>query len=252
MSSEPTVIDTVQITPPRDPFARAQPTDYLWVLLRPVYKARQLIHSERLVRIAVTNQKAGKLELLRLEARTEGEATVSEGNRIEVLVDHGTQRLRFGPSNLQVVPPRRGLGGFMLAQIVDWCHRTCPEYLVTPILLPGAEGTDTAEARDKLLKRAGFDIQSLDGGKVRAQVGRAGDLVSSCDTQRVEMLEMGDLLRRLREQETEALKAQASNNTLKAQIEQLRRADMGSRFAIGCLVTLAIFQALLLLWVVLR
>lgn len=252
MSSEPTIIDQVQASPPRDPFVRAQPSDYFWVVLRPVYKARQLIHPERLVRIAITNQKVGKLELLRLEAKAENESPTPDANRVELLIDHGNQRLRFGPARVQIAPSRRGLGGFLLAWLIDWCHRSCPDYVVTPILFQDGGDADSREMREKLLRRAGFDIQDLDQGKLRAQVRRAGDLISSWDKQRVEPAEIGGLLQRLREQETETLKAQANCNTLKAQIEQLRRHDIGSRFAIGCLITLAIFQAVLLLWVVLR
>ncbi|SDS13329.1 hypothetical protein SAMN05216421_0965 [Halopseudomonas xinjiangensis] len=254
MSSEPTLIEHAQTAPPRNPFARAQPTEQFWVLLRPMYKARQLIHSERLVQILVTNQRAGKLELLRLEIKADGEAGAAGGNRMELLVDHGNLRLRFTTEGIQIAPARRGLGGFMLARLIDWCHRTCPEYVVTPLLLQNdaALSSEVVEARDKLLRRAGFDIQALDDGRARAQVRRVGDLISTWDTQRVEPIDVGELLRRLREQETENLKLQSQTTTLRAQIDQLRRSDLGSRFAIGCLVTLAIFQALLLLWVVMR
>ncbi len=253
MSSEPTIIEHAQAAPPRDPFARAQPAERFWVLLRPVYKARQLIHSERLVQILVTNQRAGKLELLRLEVRTD-EPSVPGSNRMELLVDHGKQRLRFTAEGVQIAPARRGLGGFLLARLIDWCHQTCPEYMVTPRLLHNdtAMDNEAIKARDKLLRRAGFEIQALDDGRTRAQVRRAADLISTWDTQRVEPIEISELLRRLREQETEKLKLQAQTITLRAQIDQLRRSDLGSRFAIGCLVALAIFQALLLLWVVMR
>ena len=217
-----------------------------------MYKARQLIHAERLVRIAVTNQRVGRLELLRLEARADGETPAADSNRVEVLVDHETRRLRFGPTAAQMTPSRRGLGGFLFARLVDWCHRHCADYVVTPIMLPPGDTAEASEAPDKLLRRAGFDVQLLDDGRRRAQARCGADLISSWDTQRVEPLDMAELLRRLREQEGETLKTHAQNNVLKAQLEQLRRNDLGSRFAIGCLITLAIFQALLLLWVVLR
>ena len=39
---------------PRDPFARAKPSDAYWVQLKPVFKARMLVHPEKLAQIAVT------------------------------------------------------------------------------------------------------------------------------------------------------------------------------------------------------
>ena len=80
LSPEPTVI--------RDPFVRAKPSDFYWVQLKPVFKARVLVHTEKLAQIAVTQEKAGSLELLRVQFRFEGEAIPDTGNRLEVLVDH--------------------------------------------------------------------------------------------------------------------------------------------------------------------
>lgn len=256
MDSQANVIDVIDHTAaaPRDPFACAQPSEHFWVLLRPIFKARQLIHAEKLARVSVTHQRIGRLELLRLDVRLEGEPAPVEGNRVEVLADHDNRRLRFGPvTGVTIVPDRRGLGGLLLARLIDWCLRHCGEYVVTPILLPAAEAHACA-IREKLLRRAGFDIQYLDEStrQGRAQVRQAADLISTWDAQRVEPIDMAELLKRLREQETENLRLQTQLNVTQARIEQCRRNDLGNRFAIGCLVTFSIFQAVLLLWVVLR
>lgn len=256
MDSQANVIDVIDHTAaaPRDPFARAQPSEHFWVLLRPVFKARQLIHAEKLARVSITHQRIGRLELLRLDVRLEGDLASAEGNRLEVLADHDSRRLRFGPTaGVSIAPGRRGLGGLLLARLIDWCHRHCAEYVVTPILLPAADA-EAAAIREKMLRRAGFDIQYLDEStqQARAQVRQAADLISTWDAQRVEPIDMSELLKRLREQESENLKLQTQLNVTQARIEQCRRVDLGNRFAIGCLVTFSIFQAVLLLWVVLR
>lgn len=253
---------TIDMPPPaeqarKDPFARARPTQFYWIQLKPVYKGRQLAHPERLAQVAVTNERVASLELLRLQVQVDGDPAQPEGNRLEVLVDHNHQRLRFGPpEGLKMVPAGRGLSGFLLAQAIDWCQRRCAGYVVTPIILRAADvGSDDARtARDKLLRAAGFELSYVDEALAegRAQTGDLAHLISSWDRERVEPLEVASLLAQLREQEGVNLKHQVQINTLRAMIDSHKRNDLGHRFAIGCLMVFSVFQALLLLWIVLR
>ena len=243
--------------PVRNPFANARPSDFYWIQLRPIFKGRQLAQPEVLAQVAVTHEQVASLELLRLQVRIEGETPSRNLNTLEVLVDHKHQRLRFGPpEGIQMGPPQRGLAGFLLAQLIDWCQRNCPDYAVTPIMLHSAD-VATEELRlirERLLKRAGFFIHYTDEAmsQGKAQANRVSDLISSWNTELIQPLQVSELLRQLREQETANRKLQAELSTLQATLEHFKRNDLGHRFAIGCLIVFAVFQALMLLWVVLR
>ncbi|GAA6130152.1 hypothetical protein [Halopseudomonas sabulinigri] len=241
----------------RDPFARAKPSDFYWVQLKPVFKARVLVHQEKLAQIAVTQEKIGSLELLRLQVRFEGEALPENGNCLEVMVDHKRQRVRFGPlSGVSIQPAQRGLGTFMLAQLIHWCQRYCGEYAVTPISLRAEDfkSGDARNAFESVLSRAGFTVTTLDEDTHSgvAQSNRVNDLIGSWNTERIQPLQIGNLLGQLREHEALNLKQTAQLNNLQSVIAGYKRSDMGNRFAIGCLIVFSIFQALMLLWVVLR
>ncbi|MEH6566097.1 MAG: hypothetical protein V7756_12285 [Halopseudomonas sp.] len=241
----------------RDPFARAKPSDFYWVQLKPVFKARVLVHQEKLAQIAVTQEKAGGLELLRLQVRFEGEALPESGNCLEVMVDHKRQRVRLGPiSNITIQPAQRGLGTFMLAQLIHWCQRYCGDYAVTPISLRSEDfkSGDARAAVEQMLSRAGFTLTNLDeeSGNSVAQANRVNDLIGSWNTDKIQPLQINSLLGQLREHEALSVKQTAQLNNLQSVIASYKRTDMGNRFAIGCLIVFSIFQALMLLWVVLR
>ena len=248
---------STEATAPRDPFARAKPSDFYWVQLKPVFKARILVHQEKLAQIAVTQEKLGLLELLRLQVRFEGEPLPASGNCLEVLVDHKRKRVRFGPvAEVNIHPAQRGLGTFMLAQLIHWCQRYCGDYAVTPITLYAASfaSSETRAALEQILTRAGFTISPPDEESKNsvAMANRVNDLIGSWNTERIQPLQISTLLGQLREHETLTHKQTAHINQLKNMIANYKRADMGNRFAIGCLIVFCIFQALMLLWVVLR
>lgn len=243
--------------PPRDPFARSRPADMYWLQLKPLFRNRQMVQSEALIQVAVTQDRIGSLELLRLQIRKEGEPLPTAGNTLEVRIDHKHQRIRFSPlGSINLQPEGRGLGGFMLGQLIDWCQRLCPEYSVTPIsLTPGQAATqEERQIRESLLRRAGFTLEYSNEKQTegRALANRVKDLMSGWNTDKVQPLSVSDLLRQLREKETEQQKQTSELNVLKARLDVSKRNDLSHRFAIGCLIVFAIFQALLLLWVVLR
>lgn len=244
-------------SPVRDPFAHARPSEFYWIQLRPVFKGRLMLHGERLVQIAVTRERVAQLELVRLQVRIEDETVPADTNFMEVLVDHRNQRVRFGPlQGLRIFPPQRGLAGFMLAQLIEWCQRHWGDYAVTPIMLHRTEvpSEEARQIRERLFKRAGFHQSYSDEGRTegKAQSNRVSDLVASWNVERVQPLHIADTLRQLREQETLNRQQQAQLTSLQATLDEYKRNDIGHRFAIGCLIVFSIFQALMLLWVVLR
>ncbi|MEH6388646.1 hypothetical protein [Pseudomonas profundi] len=254
-SADLPTINATEPRSPRDPFARARPTDFHWILLRPVSVLRKTIQPETLAQVATTHERIGNLELYRLQVRLDGEPLQEDGNRLEVLVDHNRQRVRFGPSGVRIAPARRGIAGYLLAQLIDWCQRNVPEYVVTPLILDDQGlSEELQEIRRKLLKRAGFDISFNPDSPARgrAQTSHLQHLIGSWNTERVQPIEPGELLHQLREQEAAQLQQQRQLNTLQASLESYKRNDIGHRFAIGCLIVFSIFQAILLLWVVLR
>lgn len=243
--------------PPRDPFAHARPCEYYWIQLKPVYKGRLMVHGERLAQVAITHERVASLELLRLELRIDDETVPAGTNHMELLVDHRHQRVRFGPlQGLRIFPAQRGVGGFLLAQLIDWAQRKFADYSVTPITLSSGDvaGEEARQIRERLLKRAGFHQTYNDEARTRgkAQANRVGDLIASWNTERIQRLHVGEILQQLREQEQQNRQQLAQLTTLQARLDDYRRNDLGHRFAIGCLIVFSIFQALMLLWVVLR
>ncbi|WP_304640521.1 hypothetical protein [Pseudomonas sp.] len=256
MSSTDTVVSEAAQRPRKNPFARLHVADIHWVLLKPVFKARLLTQPERLARVTSSHERVAMLELFRVEVRLDGDPAPEQGNVLEVMVDHRHQRVRFGPADtVSMTPSGRGLGGYLLSQLIEWLQRNCPGYLVTPIHLADHDLPDQArQARDRLLQRAGFELHYPDpaNGIGRAQVNDVSGLIAGWNTERVQFCRVGDLLAELREQEGQIARQQAQLNTLRASLDNYQRTDAGNRFAIGCLLVFSLFQALLLLWVVLR
>lgn len=242
--------------PPRDPFARARPTDVYWLQLKPTFKGRQLAQAERLARVTVIQERAAHLELFRLKVAGDGDAPADTGNCLEVLVDHKNRRVRFGPlENVRLQPAQRGLGGYLLAQLIEWCQRSCGDYSITPVILHAQEvsSEESRLIREKLLLRAGFDLSYANEEKTagRAQANRVSSLISSWNSEKVAAIQVSTLLDQLREQEQLNRKQQAQLSQLQRVIDTFKNNDLSQRFAIGCLIVFAIFQALMLLWVVL-
>lgn len=257
MNEDQTPTEAPESPSVRDPFAHARPSEYYWIQLKPVFKGRLMLHGERLAQIAVTRERVAQLELVRLQVRIEDETVPPDTNFMEVLIDHRHQRVRFGPlSGLRLFPPQRGLAGFLLAQLIDWCQRHCGDYAVTPIVLQASEvpSEEARQMRERLLKRAGFHLTWNNDARTegKAQANRVKDLVASWNVERVQQLHIADTLRQLREQETLNRQQQAQLTSLQATLDEYKRNDIGHRFAIGCLIVFSIFQALMLLWVVLR
>lgn len=242
--------------PARDPFARMRVVDLYWIQLKPVYKNRKLTQPERLARVTVFQDQAAHLEVFRLQIQLENEPLVEGANHMEVLVDHKNQRVRFAPvSGLRMQPAQRGMGGFLLAQLIEWCQRRYGDYAVVAIQLQDANtaGEDARLGRGKLLSRAGFDVSEPDDPTAvgHARAAKVNELISQWNSERIGVLHVAELLGQLRDQEALNLKQSAQTAQLQRTIDHYQSNDTGQRFAIGCLIVFAVFQALMLLWVVL-
>ncbi|WP_339842876.1 hypothetical protein [uncultured Halopseudomonas sp.] len=242
--------------PARDPFARMRVADLYWIQLKPVFKNRKMTQPERLARVTVFHDQAAHLEVLRLQIQLEGEPLAEGANHMEVLVDHRNQRVRFAPvSGLRMQPAQRGMGGFLLAQLIQWCQHRYGEYAVAPIQLQDAStaGEEVMQVRGKLLSRAGFEVSEPEDPTAvgHARAAKVEELISQWNSERIGMVHVAELLGQLREQEALNLKQTAQTAQLQRTIDLYKSNDTGQRFAIGCLIAFAVFQALMLLWIVL-
>jgi hypothetical protein len=184
----------------RDPLARIRATDFYWIQLKAIYKGRQIAQPERLAKVTIYQDRAGHLEIYRLQVQLEEEPLVEGSNHLDVLIDHRNRRVRFSPvSTLRIQPAQRGIGGFLLAQLIEWCQRRYDDYAVTPILLQTDESVsdENRHTRDKMLTRAGFELsppqEATAGGHARA--GRVNDLISQWNTERVGVLHVTGLIK---------------------------------------------------------
>lgn len=239
----------------RDAFARARPTDIYWLQLKPIYRGRQIVHPECLARVTLVQERAAHLELMRLRVSIDGETQSDSANLLEVLVDHKNHRVRFSPlEQVRMQPAQRGVGGYLLAQLIEWCQLHCADYSITPIIL-SAEDVSSEEnrlIREKLLLRAGFDLHysNEEHSAGRAQANRVSSLSSSWNSEKVAPMQLSNILAQLREQEQLNRSQQAQSAQLQRVIDSINNNDISQRFAIGCLIVFALFQALMLLWVV--
>ncbi|RAU41578.1 hypothetical protein DBY65_025520 [Pseudomonas sp. RIT412] len=195
-----------------------------------------------------------EFSLLRMSYHLPGQKTRKEQNRLDIWVDHTLKTVRVGPeSGLQIEPWNRGLGRFMLAQGVHWAQKRWSEYRIegTALANKDALNEDTRQRRDHFLKKQGFEVayadpQHLKGSIKDAKVGNLNNTWNADKVQIVEILEAAHMLQqaeqRILEQEVEIKKAEEKVN-------KYRRDDSGLRFTIACLVTFAVFQAGLLIWI---
>lgn len=191
--------------------------------------------------------------LLRMEVQLPGQRLNKEKNRLDVWADHKAHVVFFQPdSGLQLEPANRGLGRFMIAQAVKWAQKRWGSYRIESTALASKDGLneDTRLRRDHVLKTHGFEVQYADPQHLKGTFKDAtiGALLPNWNgekVQLVEILEAGTMLQ-LAEQNLQNME-----NKLRQQEERIgkfKREDSSLRFTIACLVTFAVFQAGLLIW----
>ena len=229
-----------------------------WQLLRLAPLAAERGTGARPLRFAELTRcerHSSPLSVLRLNVQLPAQLLHREQNLLEIWLDHGLRTLEFGPaSGLQVEPGNRGLGRFLVAQGILWAQQRCGHYQVLGGEFAAKDSFDEnlRKHRDHLLETLGFTVTHDELIAVKGSYSAA--LVSTLQgewnrekVQQVSLLDAGKML-------------QQADQTLAEQSIKLRQADqqlasnqrdeVALRFTISSLVVFCLFQAALLLWMI--
>lgn len=199
-------------------------------------------------RIERHNQKES---LLRLSVALPGQSLKKDQNCLEVWVDHQQKEVRF--ETLQIDPPNRGLGRFLMAQAIDWAQQKWSHYAVKSGDLPFRNllSEDARLRRDHALRQQGFEVSYPDEGQMRAEyrAARVSALETEWNEEKVQVLDELDCAAMLEQADTQLRDQEALIRKHEDRITWLKREDSGLRFTVTCLVAFALFQAGLLIWI---
>lgn len=192
--------------------------------------------------------------LLRMSYQLPAQNTRKEQNHLDIWVDHTSRTVRVGPeSGLQIEPANRGLGRFMLAQGIVWAQKRWSEYKVEGTALANKDALqeDTRLRRDHFLKTQGFDVAYADAQHLKGSVKdvKVGNLNNSWNAEKVQLVEILDAAQMLQQAEQRMIEQEVTIRKAEEKVTKFRRDDSGLRFTIACLVTFAVFQAGLLIWI---
>jgi hypothetical protein len=192
--------------------------------------------------------------LLRMSLQLPAQKTRKEQNQLDIWVDHANRVVRVGPeSGLQIEPYNRGLGRFMLAQGILWAQKRWSQYNVEGTALANKDALqeDTRMRRDHFLKTQGFEVVYADAQHLKGSVKdvKVGNLNNSWNTEKVQIVPMLDAAQMLQQAEQKLVEQEVTIKKHEEKVNQYRREDSGLRFTIACLVTFAVFQAGLLIWI---
>lgn len=195
-----------------------------------------------------------EFSLLRMSYQLPAQKTRREQNQLDIWVDHTHRTVRVGPaSGLQIEPSNRGLGRFMLAQGILWAQKRWSEYTVEGTALANKDALqeDTRLRRDHFLKTQGFEVAYADAQHLKGSVGNAkvGNLNNSWNAEKVQVVETLDAAQMLQQAEQKLVEQEVTIKKHEEKVNKYRREDSGLRFTIACLVTFAVFQAGLLIWI---
>ena len=195
--------------------------------------------------------------LLRLRVELPGQSLRNNQNLLEVWVNHTQKEVRFAPDgSLQLDPPNRGLGRFLLAQGIAWAQQKWDHYQVQGGELPNKSllSEDARLRCDHALRGQGFEVDYPDEGKLKANYGapRVSSLLADWNTEKVQMIDTLDSAAMLEQADHQMRDQETTIRKQEERIVWLKREDSGLRFTVTCLVAFALFQAGLLIWIATR
>jgi GNAT superfamily N-acetyltransferase len=207
----------------------------------------------RFVQLGTVERHGPHESLLRLALQLPGTKTRKERNVLDVWADHRTKQVRFGPeSGLQTEPVNRGLGRFLMAQGITWAKRRWSAYHVQSIPLTTALNEDGRLTRDRFLQGLGFTVSYADEQKLKAQchAETVGSLLADWPQEKLQLVSPIESAAMLQNADHQLQEQDARLRDQAERITRLRHDDGSLRFTIACLVTFAVFQAGLLIWIV--
>lgn len=208
----------------------------------------------RFVQMGQAERHSKELSLLRLNIQLPGQRVRREQNHLDIWVDHLQHVVRFGPdSGLQIEPWNRGLGRFLIAAGIHWAQKNWSTYKVESFTLASKDGLneDTRMRRDHFLRTQGFEVGYADAQHMKGSIKevQVGNLHSTWNNEKVQIVETLDAAQMLEKAEQRLQEQDVTIRKHEERVNKYRRDDAGLRFTIACLVTFAVFQAGLLIWI---
>jgi hypothetical protein len=141
----------------------------------------------------------------------------------------------------------------MVAQGIHWAQKRWSEYKIagTALANKDALNEDTRLRRDHFLKTHGFEVVYADPQHLKGSIkdAKVGNLNNTWNTDKVQIVEILDAAQMLQQAEQRIQEQEVSIKKAEDKVSKYRRDDSGLRFTIACLVTFAVFQAGLLIWI---
>lgn len=237
------------------PWAEVQPDLFQMLRLAPLPTHRITgIRPLRFVQFGRVERHSKEISLLRLNIQLPGQRVRKEQNHLDVWVDHLTHRIRYVPeSGLQIEPWNRGIGRYMAAYATSWARKRWSHYTVNGIALASKDALndDTRLRRDSFLKALGFEVAYADAQHLKGTIKEVlmGQLHSTWNNDKLQILEIIDAANMLEQAEINLQEQDLKMRQQEATLTRFKREDTGLRFTIACLVTFAVFQAALLIWI---
>ncbi|MFC3625749.1 hypothetical protein ACFOKJ_06245 [Vogesella amnigena] len=156
----------------------------------------------------------------------QGEASdwMNTRNCIQVCVDHPRRSVFFGPRSGFLLSPELanlGLTGYAYAQVIQWLKNHFPDYSVAPANVPSpeADGEEARIKRNARLAAQGFDFEWIDSEQRAGRYfkSRAGNLISSWESDKVTEVPLNLLLDTVARLDNEKLELQKQLNATKHQ-----------------------------------
>lgn len=159
-----------------------------------------------------------------------GESTewLNTCNCLQVSVDHPSHSIVFGPkSGFHISPELSGLGlsSYAYSKIINWLKDHYPEYAVlpSPVPPPETEGEEARTHRNSRLAAHGFDFEWDDSLEANGHYfkGKARQLISGWDTEKVSEISLTALLTTVSRQDEERIALEHKLHGLQSQERSL-------------------------------
>ena len=247
--------DTAEVPAVAQPWEEVQPETFLMLRLAPLPTDRATgARPLRFVQFGRAERHSKELSLLRLAIQLPGQRVRREQNHLDVWVDHEKRLVRMGPdSGLQIEPWNRGIGRFLAAQGILWAQKKWSTYKIESVALASKDGLneDTRLRRDHFLRTQGFEVACADAQHMKGSVKdvQVGNLHSTWNVEKIQIIEILEASQMLENAEKKMIEQEVLIRQHEDRVSKYKREDSGLRFTIACLVTFAVFQAGLLIWI---
>jgi hypothetical protein len=248
-------VATAEAAQPSLPWEDVLPEHYQMLRLSPLATDRATGGRPlRFVQFGRAERHSKELSLLRMNIQLPGQRVRKEQNYLDIWVDHLAHTVRFGPeSGLQIEPWNRGIGRFLIAHGVHWAQKKWSSYKIEGVPLASKDGLneDTRLRRDHFLRTLGFEVAYADAQHMKGSIKdvHVGNLHSTWNNDKVQIIEILEAAQMLEKADQNMAEQEVMIRKHEDRVSKYKREDSGLRFTIACLVTFAVFQAGLLIWI---